>query len=66
MKMKRTCLMMLVLLLSASVAFAGPTKQKWTRGWGNFSEPLNYKTSYVAWSVNPTKRVLRAPHSILL
>ena len=58
MKMKRTCLMMLVLLLSASVAFAGPTKQKWTRGWGNFSEPLNYKTSYVAWSVNPTKSEL--------
>ena len=50
--------MMLVLLLSASVAFAGPTKQKWTRGWGNFSEPLNYKTSYVAWSVNPTKSEL--------
>ncbi|MGO8795315.1 MAG: hypothetical protein ACLQLC_10865 [Candidatus Sulfotelmatobacter sp.] len=58
--MKRTFLMMLALLLSATAAFAGPKTrgQTWTSGWDNFSEPLNYKTSYVSWSVNSTNSKL--------
>jgi hypothetical protein len=43
-----------VLLLSASAAFATSTTQKWTAGWNIFSEPLNYTTSKISWSVNTT------------
>src|SRR5260370_27460787 len=32
--------------------------QKWTAGWDNFSEPLNYTTSKISWSVNTTTRKL--------
>jgi hypothetical protein len=39
------------LVLSSSLVFAGTTKQKWTAGWDNFSEPLNYNKSGVSWSV---------------
>jgi hypothetical protein len=28
-------------------------KQEWTAGWDNFGEPLNYKKSYVSWTVHP-------------
>lgn len=51
--MKRI-LLGVALFLSASAAFATTTTQTWTAGWDNFSEPLNYRTSYVSWSVNPT------------
>ena len=51
--MKRIFLAVVALFLSASAAFAATT-QKWTAGWDNFGEPLNYKTSHVSWSVNPT------------
>lgn len=51
--MKRIFLVVVALFLSASVAFATETRQKWTVGWDNFSEPLNYKKSWVSWSVNP-------------
>jgi hypothetical protein len=50
--MKRTFLVV-ALLLSAVTASAAATTQKWTAGWDNFNEPLNYKTSHVSWSVNP-------------
>ena len=55
--MKRIFLVVVALLLSASTASAATT-QKWTPGWDNFSEPLNYKTSHVSWSVNATTRKL--------
>ncbi|MGB9196238.1 MAG: hypothetical protein WCB53_04850 [Terriglobales bacterium] len=51
--MKKTLAMVVVLTL-AGTAFAG-TMQKWTAGWDNFGEPLNYKKSNVTWSVASTK-----------
>lgn len=51
--MKRILLLVVALFPSAGVAFAAPTRQTWTPGWDNFSEPLNYKKSYVSWNVNP-------------
>ena len=56
--MKRIFLLVAALLLSASTAFATVTTQKWTAGWDNFGERLNYKTSHVSWSVNATTRKL--------
>ena len=56
--MKRICLLVVVLLLSASTASATATIQKWTAGWDNFSEPLNFTTSKISWSVNATTRKL--------
>jgi hypothetical protein len=48
------------------------TTQKWTAGWDNFSEPLDFTHSNVAWSVNSTAhkltvtfRLVRAAHSKL-
>ena len=56
--MKRIFLLVAALLLSASTAFATVTTQKWTAGWDNFSEPLNYNKSKITWSVNATTRKL--------
>jgi hypothetical protein len=56
MRMKRLFSLWVALLFSASVAFAGT--QKWTAGWNNFNEPLNYTKSKVTWSVTPAKRTL--------
>lgn len=42
----------LLLVCSASAT----TTQKWTAGWDNFSEPLNFTKSNVKWSVNSTTR----------
>ncbi len=51
--MKRIILVVVALLLSASAASAA-TMQKWTAGWDNFGEPLNYTRSKISWSVNAT------------
>jgi hypothetical protein len=56
--MKRIFLVVLALLLSVGTASATATVQKWTAGWDNFGEPLNYTTSKVSWSVNTTTRKL--------
>jgi hypothetical protein len=58
MKMKRTFLLAIALLLSASTAFAATTTLKWTAGWDNFGEPLNYKKSKVSYSVDAAKSTL--------
>src|SRR3984893_10301170 len=55
--MKRIILVVVALLLSASAASAA-TMQKWTAGWDNFVEPLNYTKSKITWSVNPTMHTL--------
>jgi hypothetical protein len=55
--MKKAFLLAGALLLSAGTASA-TTTQKWTAGWDNFSEPLNYTKSQVMWSVNSTTRKL--------
>ena len=56
--MKGIFLVAVAVLLSASTASATATVQKWTAGWDDFSEPLNYTTSKVSWSVNTTTRKL--------
>lgn len=48
--MKRMFLVALALLLSVGSSVA--TTQKWTPGWDNFSEPLNFTNSSVTWSVS--------------
>jgi len=63
--MKKQFMLVLVLLLSASAASAGTTTQKWTAGWQNFDEPLNYKKSNVRWSVNPTKKTLSVTFTLV-
>jgi hypothetical protein len=58
-------LLMMALLLSASAGFAGTTTQKWTAGWDNFGEPLNYTTSKVAWSVNASSKKLTVTYTLV-
>ena len=56
--MKRMLLVAVALLLAAGTASAAATMQKWTAGWDNFGEPLNYKKSTISWSVNSAKSTL--------
>ena len=56
--MKRIFLLVVALLLSAVTASATATAQKWTAGWDNFGEPLNYTRSKISWSVNATTHKL--------
>jgi hypothetical protein len=56
--MKKIFLLAVALLVAATTASATPTIQKWTAGWDNFSEPLNFTASKVSWSVNTTTRKL--------
>jgi hypothetical protein len=56
--MKKISWLVVGLLLSVGAASATVTTQKWTAGWDDFSEPLNYTTSHVSWSVNATTRKL--------
>lgn len=58
-------LLMMVLMLSATAGFAGTTTQKWTAGWDNFGEPLNYTKSKVAWSVNATSKKLTVTYTLV-
>jgi hypothetical protein len=53
-----------VMLLSMSAAWA-TTTQKWTAGWDNFGEPLNYSKSKVKWSVNSTTKKLSVTYSLV-
>ena len=53
--MKRLFLLAGASLLSVCAASA-TTTQKWTAGWDNFSEPLNFTKSKITWSVSPTTR----------
>jgi hypothetical protein len=57
MAMKRMFLVVVALLLGAGTASAA-TMQKWTAGWDNFGEPLNYTKSKITWSVNGTTHTL--------
>ena len=62
--MKQIFLMIAALLMSASAASAATT-QKWTAGWDNFSEPLNYTKSKVTWSVNATTKKLSVTYTLV-
>jgi hypothetical protein len=61
--MKRMFLVALV--LSAGTALAASTTQKWTAGWDNFGEPLNYSKSKVTWSVNTKTRKLTVKSTLV-
>ena len=55
--MKRIFLLIMALLLSTGGACAA-TIEKWTPGWDNFSEPLDFTHSNITWSVGATTRKL--------
>lgn len=63
--MQRTFLVMVALFLSAGSVFATTTTEKWTAGWDNPSEPLNYKKSNVSWSVNSAKSTLTVTYKLV-
>jgi len=52
----------LAALLCSSTAFA--TTQRWQAGWDNFSEPLNFTTSNVTWSVSATTKALNVTFTL--
>ncbi len=59
--MKRHLLLVAALLMSA-YALADTdavevTTQKWQAGWDNFSEPLNFNSSNVKWSVSAKRKM---------
>jgi hypothetical protein len=62
--MKKVCLLWVGLVLLAGAAF-GATTEKWTPGWDNFNEPLNYKKSKLSWSVNAAKRTVSMTYSLV-
>jgi len=45
-------------MLLVVCASSASTTQKWTAGWDNFGEPLNYSKSKIMWSVNSTTHKL--------
>jgi hypothetical protein len=63
--MKRIFLLAAALLLAAGTAFAAATMQKWTAGWDNFGEPLNYTKSKISWSVNATTHKLSVTYTLV-
>ena len=63
--MKRIFLLDVALLLSAVPASATATVQKWTAGWDNFGEALNYTRSKISWSVNATTHKLSVTFTLV-
>jgi hypothetical protein len=61
--MKRIFLVVAALLLSAGTASA--TTEKWTAGWDVFTEPLNFTSSNIAWSVSATTRKLTVTFNLV-
>jgi hypothetical protein len=61
--MKRTFLLVVALLLSAGTTSA--TTEKWTAGWDNFSEPLDFTHSSITWSVSATTRKLTVTYKLV-
>jgi hypothetical protein len=45
------------ILLAAVAASAATTTQKFSAGWDNFGEPLNFTKSNVKWSVSSTRKL---------
>jgi hypothetical protein len=62
--MKRTIITAALLFISVAAASAA-TKQKWTAGWDNFGEPLNYTKSNVTWSVSSASRKLTVTFTLV-
>jgi hypothetical protein len=63
--MKKVLLLVAALFISTAAASATTTKQKWTAGWDNLSEPLNFTKSSVSWSVNATTRKLSVTFALV-
>jgi hypothetical protein len=61
--MKRIFLLIVVLLLSVGTASA--TIEKWTAGWDNFSEPLDFAHSNITWSVVAATRKLTVTYKLV-
>src|SRR5215471_16196716 len=61
--MKKLIVLTGALLLCACSASA-TTTQKWTAGWDNFSEGLNFSKSNIKWSVNSTTRKITVTFSL--
>jgi hypothetical protein len=60
------CVLMAMLLASATVSAEEPVHtQKWTPGWDNFHEPLNYKKSSLMWSVDSSNRTLTVTYLLV-
>jgi hypothetical protein len=53
-EMKMTFLLALAMLLAVGTDSAAVTTQKWTAGWDNFSEALDFTHSNIKWAVSPT------------
>ena len=62
--MKRIFLVAVALLMSAGAASAS-TKQKWTAGWDNFGEPLDYSKSTVKWAVAASTKKLTVTYALV-
>jgi hypothetical protein len=60
---KRIFLVVALLLIAGAASAA--TTQKWTAGWDNFSEPLNYTKSKISWSVNATTHKLSVTFTLV-
>lgn len=63
--MKRTLPLVVASLLLSITAFATPTTLKWTAGFNNFGEPLNYTKSKVTYSVNATTKKLNVTYTLV-
>lgn len=61
--MKKILTVAAILIVSAGLAAA--TVQKWTAGWDNFGEPLNYAKSNVSWSVNGNAKTLTVTFNLV-
>lgn len=62
--MKKIFLVAMALLMAAGAASAA-TKQKWTAGWDNFGEPLNYTKSTVKWAVSASTKKLTVTYTLV-
>lgn len=63
--MKKAFLLVTALLLLASTAFATATTLKWTAGWDNSNEPLNYSKSKISYSVNSATKKLSVKFTLV-
>jgi hypothetical protein len=62
-KMRR--LLVLAVCCSALCVAASATEQKWTPGWDNFHEPLNYEESSLTWLVDSTNKTLTVTYHLV-
>ena len=62
--MKKIFLVAMALLMSAGATSAA-TKQKWTAGWDNFGEPLNYTKSTMKWAVSASTKKLTLTYTLV-